>query len=150
MPRHIGPIIFKQKSTTTMKSPKKIVAYIKRLAIIAAVCFACTIALHYLFTWIDSQYVIELRYAKHCILAVLGAFVLLEMVVARLKSESKLHKALSICRRIAFSSNVLFFGYLLIFGCNECDKWLTFLSLSIGTAIMLEVDRYLESNTNNE
>ena len=146
MPRHIGPIIYKQKSTTTMKSPKKIVAYIKRLAIIAAVCFACTIALHYLFTWIDSQYVIELRYAKHSLLAALGAFVLLEMVVARLKSESKLHKVLSICRRIAFSSNVLFFGYLLI----NCDKWLTFLSLSIGAAIMLEVDRHLESKTTKE
>ena len=129
-----------------MKSPKKIVAYIKRLAIIAAVCFACTIALHYLFTWIDSQYVIELRYAKHCLLAALGAFVLLEMVVARLKSESKLHKVLSMGRRIAFSSNVLFFGYLLI----NCDKWLTFLSLSIGAAIMLEVDRYLESKTTKE
>ena len=146
MPRHIGPIIYKQKRTTTMKSPKKIVAYIKRLAIIAAVCFACTIALHYLFTWIDSQYVIELRYAKHCLLAALGAFVLLEMVVARLKSESKLHKVLSMGRRIAFSSNVLFFGYLLI----NCDKWLTFLSLSIGAAIMLEVDRYLESKTTKE
>ena len=146
MPRHIGPIIYKQKRTTTMKSPKKIVAYIKRLAIIAAVCFACTIALHYLFTWIDSQYVIELRYAKRCLLAALGAFVLLEMVVARLKSESKLHKVLSMGRRIAFSSNVLFFGYLLI----NCDKWLTFLSLSIGAAIMLEVDRYLESKTTKE
>lgn len=128
-----------------MKSPKKIVVYITRLAINAIACLVCCITLHYLFEWLDSRYVLDIREAKHYLLATLGVVAILEQVAARTKRESKFHKATSVCRRIAFSSNVLFFGYMLINSCNECDKWLTFLSLSIGTAIMLEVDRLVES-----